>query len=187
MGPIHVASRSGLQSSVSTNIQPGAREKVRLLLLSCQLCRKRTMTITNLTSPLPSADTPLQPSRPLVHATRSPLLKFALLQPSPSVAHLSFSHNSTVRISERQCRSSSLSSSRRRVSRVRSVFDESGVVCVRAGRMYVRVNGWVRRKGMSPSMRKVRRKGKRNSRGDKRMVSVRRVKRCGVYGEECVR
>ena len=72
----HAAATSGRQPSVSTNAQPGESEKVRLLLRSTrhehlgheqQAPEHEYSQKTHLTSP----PTPLQPSLPLVHLTRS--------------------------------------------------------------------------------------------------------------------
>ena len=129
IGDTQVPSISGLQSSVSTNAQPGASKKVRLLLQLVSRSSRvdtgewRTGEITYLTSPVPSSLMPPQPSLPLVQADRSPDLKYVLphtLPPLASPLHLSFSHNSTSFNSEAQWRSSNLSSSIRRVRRFRS-------------------------------------------------------------------
>ena len=131
-GPAHAPARSGRQSSVSTNNHPGESENVRLLLHRNHGFRVRyvsplttfyvTTDGTDLTSPLPSSETPLQPSRPRVHGLRSMGLRLTLLHPRPVCAlslsidelelppvQRSFSHSSTSRISDDQCLSSSRS------------------------------------------------------------------------------
>ena len=79
----HAATTSGRQPSVSTNAQPGESEKVRLLLCNTrhehlgheqQAPKHEYSQKTHLTSP----PTPLQPSLPLVHPTRSLGFRLAL-------------------------------------------------------------------------------------------------------------
>lgn len=90
-----------------------------------RLCFEQASRDTDLTSPVASPDTPLQPSRPRVHAFRSPGFKFALLHVpsafSPLVpalgVHRSFSKSSTSRSLAAQCLSCMLSSSMTRMRR----------------------------------------------------------------------
>ena len=150
-------------------------------------------TDTNLTSPLPPSATPLHPSRPRVHALRSPGRRFALLHPAsppalsspPGFSHRSFSQSSTVRSSDRQCLSSSRSLSTNWVHRTRSGMNHCAAPSRSRGRMVYRVKGCVSEKGVKPSMRKAARRGRRLTSGiDTRKRATTRVNIIGVYGVE---
>lgn len=137
---------------------------------------------TNLTSPQPLSVTPLNPSRPLVQALRSPGFSLLLLQqaeerrlwlvPVSSAVridemtsfvlgfHLSFSHNSTSFISARQCLSSKLSSSISLANLTVRTFRQGLIIRSRSDGISVDcVNGWVRKNGDHPMTRNVERRG----------------------------
>jgi len=145
IGAIQEPAISGRQSSVSTKCHPAGRGNVRLL--TC-----------------PSGRTPLQPSRPRVQATRSPGRRLLFPHPPPSALtglgdeNRSFSQISTVRISERQWRSNSRSSSRIRVSFGRRRRLYGAMVSRRRGKR-ARMCGCVNTKGAKPRKRIIGRRG----------------------------
>lgn len=157
---------------LSFNEQPaGGQRKGQITAEQCEGQREydtKHSSMTDLTSVLPSSAIPLQPSRPLVQALRSPGLRLSLLQPasvivpsSPPVtpAQRSFSHSCTSLSSDRQCLSSRWSLSTSRVNRTRARFICGPMICVVSGNKVKRVKGWVKKNGRRPRMRKVMRRG----------------------------
>ena len=95
-------------------IDTGEIATVLILARIPRFSAEQKEVITDLTLPPPSAETPLQPSRPRVHATRSPGLRWTFPHP-PEVptslgTHRSFSNSSTSRRGLRQCSSFNRSS-----------------------------------------------------------------------------